>query len=118
MRLLTGLSLSILMLALAGCGSPRSIGDVLADPSQFSNRDIRVEGQVVQSYAVLGQGAYRLEDETGRLWIVSRTGVPNQGARVSVRGRVQQGFNLGGIIDLPGGAGSAVVMLESSHDLK
>jgi len=106
------------LMTLGGCGSARTIGDVLADPSQFSNRDVRIEGQVIQSYSVLGQGAYRVEDSTGRLWIVSRSGVPNPGTRVRVKGRVQQGFNLGGVIDLPGPLDDGVVMLESSHDTR
>jgi hypothetical protein len=117
MRWLTGLTIVVVSTMLAACG-PRTIGEVLADPSRFSGSDVRVEGQVIQSYSVLGQGAYRVEDATGRLWVVSRTGVPNTGARVAVKGRVQQGFNLGGIIDLPGPVDSGVVMLESSHDTR
>jgi hypothetical protein len=118
MKRVSGPGLVLIVVAIAGCGGTRTIGEVLADPSRYSDRDVRVEGQVVQSYSILGQGAYRVEDSTGRLWIVSQTGVPNPGARVSVSGRVQQGFNLGGIIDFPGPIDSAVVMLESSHDTR
>lgn len=118
MRTLAALMVILGAFALVGCASTRAIGDVLADPSQFGGGDVRVEGQVIQSYSVLGQGAYRVEDPTGRLWIVSRTGVPNPGARVSVKGKVQQGFNLGGIIDLPEPVSSGVVMMESSHDTR
>ena len=118
MRLLTGAILLAGLVMISGCGSTRTIGEVLADPSQYSGDDVRVEGQVVQGFSILGQGAYRIEDETGRLWVVSRTGVPNMGARVSVAGRVRQAFNLGGIIDLPGPIDSGTVLLESSHDTK
>lgn len=118
MRLKTGLAVILCGLGLAACGGARSIGEVLADPSQYSNKDVRFEGQVIQSYSVVGQGAYRIEDATGRIWVVSQTGVPNQGAHVSVKGRVQQAYNLGGIIDLPGPLGAGVVMFESSHDTR
>lgn len=118
MRFFASAALLLGVLALAGCGSTRSIGEVMADPSQFSGRTVRVAGEVVQSYSILGQGAYRIEDETGRLWVVSRTGVPNPGARVEVEGSVRQGFNLGGIIDLLGPVDSGTVMLESSHSTK
>ena len=118
MRLLTVAAFLVVALILSGCGSTRAIGDVLADPSEYAGDDVRVEGQVLQSYSILGQGAYRIEDETGRLWVVSRSGVPNPGARVMVEGRVQQGFNLGGIIDLPGPIDSGTVMFESSHDTR
>jgi hypothetical protein len=118
MKYLAVLGSLLVVLTLSGCGSTRAIGDVLADPSQYSGDRVRVEGRVVESYSLLGQGAYRIEDDTGRLWVVSRTGVPNPGARVSVEGQVQQSFNLGGIIALPGSFGSGTVMLESSHDTR
>lgn len=118
MRLATRMSLIAFLATLSACGSTRAIRDVVQDPSNYSNRDVQVEGRVVQSYSILGQGAYRVEDETGQLWVVSTSGVPGQGAQVSVKGRVQEGYNISGIIDLPGSIDSAVVMIESSHRTK
>jgi hypothetical protein len=118
MKLKAGLVVILCGFGLAACGGTRPIGQVLADPSQYSNKDVRVEGQVIQSYSVVGQGAYRIEDATGRLWVVSQEGVPSQGAHVSVKGRVRQAYNLAGIIDLPGPLGDGVVMFESSHETR
>jgi hypothetical protein len=109
--LLTGAVLS------TGCAS-RTINQVLADPGRYRNREVKLSGAVVDSYSLVGRGAYRLDDRTGQLWIVSDKGVPRQGARVNVKGTVREGFNLGslgGRINLPPGVGAGIVLIESSH---
>ena len=77
-----------------------------------------VSGAVVDSYSFSNRGAYRIDDETGALWVVSDRGVPRKGARVTVKGTIREGFNLGSLSDrikLPPGIGSGLVMMESSH---
>ena len=104
-------------LASTACAT-RTINEVLADPSRYRDREVRLRGSVVDSYSVLGSGAYQLDDTTGRLWIVSNTGVPRQGARVRVNGRVREGFNLGSLGDrlkLPPAVSAGIVLIESSH---
>ncbi len=99
------------------CAS-RTINQVLADPGRYRNKEVKLSGSVVDSFSLVGRGAYRLDDRTGQLWIVSDKGVPRQGARVSVKGTVREGFNfgsLGGRINLPAGLGAGIVMIESSH---
>ena len=67
------------------------------------------------------RGVYRINDDTGQLWVMSTGGVPRKGARVTVKGRIQEGFNLGSLgdrIKLPAGVGSGLVMVESSHKAK
>ena len=114
------LALVIGAISSAACAS-RSINQVLADPSRYSNKQVTVSGSVVDSYSVIGRGAYQLEDKTGRLWVVSDKGVPRKGARVSVKGTVREGFSLGVVGDalkLPPGVGSGLVLMESSHKAK
>jgi hypothetical protein len=41
-------------------------------------------------------GAYEIDDGTGRIWVVTRRGVPGRGARVGAKGHVYTGFNLSG----------------------
>jgi len=104
----------------AACAS-RSINQVLADPSRYSNKEVKLSGSVVDSYSALGRGAYQLDDNTGRLWIVSDKGVPRKGARVDVKGTVREGFSLGSFGDrlkLPPAIGSGLVLMESSHKAK
>lgn len=97
------------------CAS-RTINQVLADPAKYRNKEVKLTGSVVNSFSALGTGAYRLDDRTGQLWIVSNGGVPREGARVSVKGTVREGFNVGSLGSrLPAGLGTGVVLLETSH---
>lgn len=105
------------LLASAACAS-KSINHILADPSRYSNREVRVSGAVVESYSVTNRGAYRIDDSTGQLWVVSDTGVPRKGARVTVKGTIRDGVNLGSLgdrLNLPAGVESGLVMMASSH---
>ena len=89
----TRISYTIIALAaalLAGC-APVTIGRINADPSRFQNRTVKVSGTVVNSVGVLGKGGYQLEDPTGKLYVISGTGVPSRGSRVTVTGRVSPG---------------------------
>ena len=104
-------------LALAGCAA-RTVNQVLADPSRYRDREVKLSGAVVDSFSFISRGAYRIDDGTGQLWVVSDKGVPRVSARVTVKGRVREGFNLGSLgdrINLPRGIGSGLVLMESSH---
>jgi hypothetical protein len=106
-------------LASAACAS-RTINQVLADPSRYRDREVQLSGTVVDSYSVASRGAYRLDDDTGHLWVVSDRGTPRKGARVTVKGTIREGFNLGSLgdqINLPG-VGAGLVLVESSHEAK
>jgi hypothetical protein len=108
--------LSMSALAATACAST-SVNRILADPSRYRDREVRVSGSVVDSYSFANRGAYRIGDESGQLWVVSDTGVPRKGARVTVRGTIREGFNLGSLgdrINLPA-VGSGLVLMESSH---
>ena len=98
-----------------------TINQILADPSRYRNRDVRVSGSVVDSYSLLNRGAYKINDESGQLWVVSDRGVPRRGARVTVKGTIRDGFSLGSFGDrakLPPAIGSGLLMMESSHKAK
>ena len=108
------------MLVSSACSS-MTVNKIAADPSRYSNRDVQLSGAVVDSYSLGARGAYRIDDGTGQLWVVSDNGVPRRSARVTVKGRVQEGFNLGplaGRIGLPPGVGIGLVLMESSHKAK
>ena len=69
-----------------GACAARSINQVLADPGRYRDREVKLSGSVVDSYSFVGNGAYQIEDNSGKLWVVSNQGVPRKGARVSVKG--------------------------------
>ena len=114
-------ALSVSALASAACAS-RTVNQVLADPSRYRDREVQLSGAVVDSYSFVNRGAYRIDDGTGQLWVVSDNGgVPRMSARVTVKGTIREGFNLGslgGRINLPQGIGSGLVLMESSHKAK
>jgi hypothetical protein len=104
----------------AACAS-RTINQVLADPGRYRDRPVKLSGSVVDSYSLVGNGAYQIDDTTGRLWILSNSGVPRKGARVSVTGTVREGFSLGSVGDrmkLPPAVSTGIVLMESSHKAK
>jgi hypothetical protein len=107
---------AVLAVVVSACAT--SIQKVLADPSHYRNREVRVSGRVADSYSIVGRGAYRLEDRSGSLWVVSDRGVPRRGASVTVHGTIREGFDLGGLTDrirLPMGS---MVLVESEHHLR
>ena len=96
----------------------KTINQVLADPTRYANREVGLKGNVVQSYSILGRGAYQIDDGTGKLWIVSTRGVPRKGARVGVKGKIRDGFDLGSIVKLPEAISHGMVMIETDHRAK
>ena len=106
-------------LVLSACAT-RSVNQILADPSRYRNREVRLSGSVVESYSFADRGAYRIDDQSGQRGVVSDRGVPRKGARVTVKGTIREGFNLGSLgdqIKLPG-VGVGLVLMESSHKAK
>ncbi len=95
-RFLAPLVLFALVLLLSACTQTK-IAAINNDPAKYSAQDVTVAGQVVTSFGIQNQGAFELDDGTGRLWVWSTGfGVPGQGARVVVTGRVQAGVAIGG----------------------
>jgi hypothetical protein len=97
------------------CASKR-ISHVLDDPYRYRNHQVQIAGRVVDSYSIGNRGAYRIEDRSGQLWVVSNQGVPRRGAEVTVEGTVRDAANLGqlsALIKLPITGG--VFMVESDR---
>jgi hypothetical protein len=104
----------VVALLASGC-EQKSIRQIKAEPSRYAHREIAVVGNVIRSFSVLGRGAYEIEDGTGKLWVVSETGVPREGARVVVRGTIRDAYDLGSFVKLPEPVSSGLVMIEGSH---
>ena len=75
---------------LTSCGTIK-IGQINADPSRYRNHTVSVTGTVTTSVGVLNTGGYQIEDDTGRILVVSRSGIPSKGSRVTVTGTVMPG---------------------------
>jgi hypothetical protein len=108
-------ALLIATIAATACAT-KSITDVLSNPSRYRDREIQISGDVLDSFSLLNRGVYRVRDETGQLWVVSDRGVPNSGARVTVKGTIREGFNLGPLFaKLPPGMTLGLLMVETTH---
>ncbi len=78
---------------LAGCKGATPIRKLLDDPSQYDGLTVQIAGEVTQSIGVLGRGAYRVDDGTGRLVVISKEGgAPREGAKVAVKGVFKAAF--------------------------
>ncbi|PYS80499.1 MAG: hypothetical protein DMF67_20165 [Acidobacteria bacterium] len=83
----------LLVCALAPAASAKtSINKINADPGRYYNKKVTIEGRVTDSYGVLGEGAYELDDGTGRLWVIAERAVPARGSYVEAKGHVITGF--------------------------
>jgi hypothetical protein len=85
------------VLLITGCPTRTSIGDINRDPGRYAGREITIAGHVADSFGALGNGVYQIDDGSGRMWVYSQNfGVPGNGNKVAVTGRVEQGFAFGG----------------------
>ena len=83
-------------LVLTACPSQTTISKINQDPSRYRNKQVALIGTVTDSYGVLGNGVYELDDGTGRIWVATTHGVPSKGSRVGVSGQVYTGLEFGG----------------------
>ena len=65
--------------------APKLRSSVNSDPAKCSAKDVTIADQVVTSFGVQNQGAFELDDGTGRLCVWSAGfGVPGQRASIVV----------------------------------
>ncbi len=79
---------------LKGCGTT-SIQNLLDEPSKYEGQTVRVAGSVTSSVGILGVGAYQIDDGTGKVTIVTQSGVPREGSKAGVEGKFHSAFTLG-----------------------
>jgi hypothetical protein len=103
-------AIALLALFTAACGSVH-IARINADPSRYANRTVSINGRVTNSVGVLGTGGYQLDDGTGKIFVISRTGVPSSGSAVRVTGRVTPGATVLG-------KAIGVAIREESHHVR
>ena len=83
----------------AACPDRVSIADIEANPSKYLDKEIAIAGTVKDSYGVsipgtpIRGGAYKIDDGTGSIWVVTEDSVPNKGSELGVKGRIGNGVN-------------------------
>lgn len=83
-------------LFLTACPSEATVGQLNSDPGRYRDREVAVRGVVNNSFGALGMGAYELDDETGRIWVLTERGVPQKGSRVRAVGQYINGITWAG----------------------
>ena len=51
---------------------------------------------MTNAFGALSTGGYQLEDDTGKIVVISNQGVPSKGSKVAVSGRVMEGITVMG----------------------
>jgi hypothetical protein len=98
---LSGVVVMIGLLAV-GCPDRTSIRDIEANPSKYQNKEVVVAGTVRDSYGVnipgtkIRGGAYKIDDGTGSIWIVTENAVPTKGTQIGIKGIIGNGVNWNG----------------------
>lgn len=76
-----------------------SIGELQHNPGRYHNKTVSVDGVVTSSWGIplVPFKIYKVDDGTGEVTVISQNQrVPTRGARVRVRGRVNEFAVLGG----------------------
>jgi hypothetical protein len=84
---------------LAGCALHPRIADLKYNPGRYQNHTVTVDGVVTSSWGVplVPFKLYKIDDGTGEVTVVANNGrVPTRGARVRVKGRVEDFATFGG----------------------
>jgi len=105
------------ILAAVGCGGT-SIRKVTADPSRYRSEEVKLSGEVLDSYSIGSRGIYHIDDGSGRLWVYSDNGVPRKGAQVAVWGTIREGISLGPLNSLVKIPIDAVILVERQHRIQ
>lgn len=86
----------------AACPERQSVADIEANPSKYQNKETAIAGVVLDSYGInipgtnIRGGAYKIDDGTGTIWVITENSVPTKGTQIGITGRVGTGVNYHG----------------------
>ncbi len=96
-RLLLGVCVALMSVALTGCPERKKISDITRDPGRYQDKEVTIVGRVTRSYGAMGYGIFEVDDGTGRMWVATdKYGVPSRDAVIGVSGRVTAGVTYNG----------------------
>jgi hypothetical protein len=82
----------------AACPERQSIADIEANPSKYQNKDTAIAGVVLDSYGInipgtgIRGGAYKIDDGTGTIWVITERDIPTKGTQIGITGTVGTGI--------------------------
>jgi hypothetical protein len=80
----------------AGCKGATPIHDLLANASARDGQTVRIAGKVESAAGAFGYAVYRVDDGTGEINVVTKSGgAPAENTEVGVEGVFRQAFTIG-----------------------
>ena len=101
-RIAHGAAALALMVMLSGCAlvvRTPSVAELKYNPGRYENRTVSVDGVVTSAWSIplVPFSFYKVDDGTGEVTVLSQGGrVPSKGARVRVKGKVEDVATFGG----------------------
>ena len=89
-------ALAVAGVILSGCENNHTdkISQILNDPARYANHDVTVAGEVTEvkelPLGISNLAAYRVNDGTGQLWVLSHAGAPVVGDKVGLKASVDR----------------------------
>ena len=87
------------VLSISACKQDKGatpIRTLLDDPSKYDDQTVHIAGEVKDSAGVLGVGTYEVNDGTGTIRVLAKSGgVPRSGAKVEVEGEFDSAYTFG-----------------------
>lgn len=86
----------------AGCPERTTIAEIEANPSRYQNKEVVIAGTVRDSYGLsipgtkYAGGAYKIDDGTGSIWVITNDSVPTKGSQIGVKGKIGTGVSWNG----------------------
>lgn len=89
--------LFIFPLLLAGCTSLSStpINKILENPRDYAGKTATISGEVTEVFSLLIIKYFIVKDKTGQIAVVTERPLPNVGAKIVVKGTVEEAFSIG-----------------------
>jgi hypothetical protein len=85
--------LLIVAISLTSCDSwfishtnPLSISEI-AD--RRNDQKVYIAGEVIRTVPLLKNGAYQIQDRTGKVWILTKAQLPSKGDKISIQGKIR-----------------------------
>lgn len=82
----------LLCTSLLGCGGyvdnlnteNTQISEVKANPNYFFDKDILIEGKVVDATKVLNFKLFKVQDNSGNIWVLTENSIPKEGQTIKI----------------------------------
>jgi hypothetical protein len=98
-RTLAALTLATTLTGCALTARRTSVADLKYNPARYEDKTVSVEGVVTSSWGIplMPYKLYKVDDGTGEVTVISQSGrTPGKGARVRVKGKVNELATFGG----------------------